>query len=126
MFHTRNCKELHRYLNNDEYDVERLKRMLIELIGYDNYEKSKATLEEHFGKKITAFRDYFALIDAMGTELYHLGDPSSGFFQRQEAFIFSNNFIHDNEAPAKIYVSRLLNFIPDLLRGIMKMRRDEI
>lgn len=30
MFHTRNCKTLHEYLNKDKYDVNKLSEMLIE------------------------------------------------------------------------------------------------
>ena len=41
MFHTRNCKTLHDYLNKDYFDMEGLERMLKEYFTLELYDKTK-------------------------------------------------------------------------------------
>jgi len=48
MLHTRNCKNLHEYLNKDKFDVARLESMLQEEFG-DLIDSTKFTLNDYFG-----------------------------------------------------------------------------
>lgn len=47
MMHTRNCRTLHKYLNEDKFDVEGLERMLYEYFG-EEVNKTKVILEDYF------------------------------------------------------------------------------
>lgn len=49
MFHTRNCKTVHNYLNEDKYDIELLDRMLKDTFGHDFVEKKRQELAAHYG-----------------------------------------------------------------------------
>ena len=70
MFHTRNCKTLHDYLNKDLYDVARLSEMLNKEFTPELVNKTKETLEKYYNKSVTNLRQYFTLIDARVAEKY--------------------------------------------------------
>ncbi len=70
MMHTRNCKVLDKYLNKDQFDVQRLEAMLTEHFGSELIESTNKRLEQHFNKTITNFRTRFELTDALVAELY--------------------------------------------------------
>ena len=72
MFHTRNCKTLHEYLNKDKYDIYLLDTMLHEYFTPEVVKECKAHLEEHYNATIKNLRDYFTLIDARVAEKYQL------------------------------------------------------
>jgi hypothetical protein len=56
MFHTRNCKVLHEYLNKDKYDIERLDRMLKEEFSPELVKKMSDELAEYYKAEVTNLR----------------------------------------------------------------------
>lgn len=71
MFHTRNCKVLHEFLNKDKYDMEQLHFNLVKTFGRELVDHTQYLLEGRYDKQITNLRQYFALLDALVAELYH-------------------------------------------------------
>lgn len=41
MMHTRNCKNVHDYLNKDLFDMQKLENLLKDEVGIENYENTK-------------------------------------------------------------------------------------
>jgi hypothetical protein len=39
--HTRNCKNVHDYLNKDLFDMQKLENLLKDKVGIENYENTK-------------------------------------------------------------------------------------
>ena len=69
MLHTRNCKNLHEYLNKDKYDVAKLEKMLSEEFG-ELVNTTTSSLSKHYGHNISSIRDYFTSVDAIVAEMY--------------------------------------------------------
>ena len=57
--HTRKCTNVHKYLNDDRYDLEGVESLLLETFGADTVEWTKKKLEEHFGEYAHDLRKYF-------------------------------------------------------------------
>ena len=108
MMHTRNCKRVHSYLNDDLFDMELLDKMMREEFGSDNVDRDIKVLEKHFKKEIKNLRDYFSALDGRVAELKQLGGGSEMInFQRQECFILANNFVGDPK-PGLVYLSKMV------------------
>lgn len=56
MFHTRNCKTVHDYLNKDQYDVKRLEDMLNEEFTPELISQTRQYLQTYFNKEINTLR----------------------------------------------------------------------
>jgi len=56
MMHTRNCKTLHKYLNEDKFDVEMLEKMMLEYFSEETINSTKAILEKSFDRNVTKLR----------------------------------------------------------------------
>ena len=69
MMHTRNCKNVHDYLNNDGFDMDQLLKMVVREFGRENVEETTVKLEKYFGIQITNLRQYFEALDARVAEL---------------------------------------------------------
>lgn len=107
MLHTRNCKNLHEYLNKDRFDVAKLQRMLNEEFG-ELVGSTTTTLNQYFQQNITNIREYFTLIDAIVAEMYQTEHIDIRNMQRQECFILANNFVGPEQIHADMFVSRIL------------------
>ena len=70
MLHTRNCRTLHKYLNQDQFDVKLLEQMMDDYFGQENINKTRAIMENYFGRNITKLRQYFTYLDATVAEHY--------------------------------------------------------
>ena len=62
--HTRNCPNVHKYLNNDHFDTQGLENRLISTFGQDSVTHLKQILLDKFGEVPTDLRTYFNLLDA--------------------------------------------------------------
>ena len=82
MLHTRNCKFLHDYLNQDKFDIVLLEGMLKDYFGHEFFESTKQDLEKYFNQEITNLRQYFTLLDAKVAEMYQTEHPELRKYQR--------------------------------------------
>ena len=67
----KNCKNVHRYLSEDKYDVEGLQKLLIAQFGEEEIIQTKLELEERFGRYPETLKDHLTLLDAIISEMYH-------------------------------------------------------
>eukprot|EP00347_Sterkiella_histriomuscorum_P023311 403335134 len=121
MMHTRNCRTLHKYLNEDQFDVELLENMMTDYFGDNVINATKDVLEEYFQKNITKLRQFFTLLDATVAEHYQTEHPQIRHFQRQECFILANNFVGPEEIHANVFVSRVLVPAFNLIENAKKL-----
>ena len=68
MMHTRNCKSVHQYLNEDLFDMDLLEKMVEKEFGQENIQRTKEIVEARFGEKANNLRDYFEMLDARVAE----------------------------------------------------------
>ena len=111
MLSVKNCKNIHRYLSEDKYDVEGLQKLLEAQFGEGEIAQTRLELEERFGRYPETLRDYLTLLDAMISELYHTGDDPDArlpSYSRQSTFIIANNFHGPDSDPFKVYATRLI------------------
>ena len=95
MLSAKNCKNVHRYLSEDKFDVEGLQNMLEAHFGEEEIAQTRLELEARFNRFPETLRDYLTLLDAMISELYHTGDDPDArlpSYSRQASFIMANNF----------------------------------
>ena len=78
MLNTKNCKNVHRYIVEEKYDVEGVERLLRAEFGESEINQTKLELEARFGRYPETLRDHLTLLDAMISELYFTGnDPDA-------------------------------------------------
>lgn len=79
MFHSRNCKVLHEFLNDQKDELKHLESKFNKEFG-ELVPKTKAILEKHYNKTINNIKQYFSLVDAEVAERYELDDPDTREF----------------------------------------------
>ena len=72
MMHTRNCKNVHKYLNNDRFDVQAVESMLDDTFSAQKVRKARNTVAKHFNDEPSDLRKFFNMLDALIAEMYHL------------------------------------------------------
>ena len=118
--HTRNCKNVHKYLNNDRFDVAAVERMMDEYFTPKKVQAAKRILKEHFEEDPSDLRKFFNMLDALIAEMYHLGLPGVEMFQEQECFILANNFYGPDEEPSKVYLTRTIMPIWETFNNVLE------
>lgn len=114
MLGTQNCPNLHRYLKKEFYDGKAIKDKLISHFGLSEILQTEDEMKTRFGEKPKTIAEYLHLLDVMIAEDFHMLVGKSevcsrlDIYEKQATFISANQLLGPDPDPAKVYVTRLV------------------